>query len=334
VLVFVILLFGLSTRAVWMINMSNGMFSFPLSFTINRVSLLAIYFGFSLVSLEWVTLWRSLSGGNPRCIRIISIIFMIFLFILQAFFVCLCWISNSRELIWYSNTWGNNVDQIALSFYSFVVATFFLFYGRHFSRQVRSAVHYLSSKRILNTVKKVNIVSFLCAVSFAERTAFWIYGSLVFEIQVLPEGNVEDEIDWMLYPTLWYTVPDILPSLALLVVLTPKQGTEPADGGAQKTWSALDRELLPGAENSVIKDSSIPRQESEITSLTAKPIDRDIDSDNPGPYSAWHEGGEDLSTTPVHNNSYTKGSAKSYATNSSFGGSKDGHSSEQSQHEK
>jgi len=104
----------------------------------------------------------------------------------------------------------------------------------------------------------------------------------------------------------------------------------------KKTWSALDRELLPGdqEENSVIKDgSSVPRQESEITSLTAKPIDRDIDSDNPGPYSAWHEGGEDLSNTPVHN-SYTKGSAKSYATNSSFGGSKGGNSSEQSQHEK
>jgi len=254
--------------------------------------------------LEWVTLWTTLSGKDPRKFRIVALAVMSFLLLIQALFIIFFWVSQNQNLDFYNHSWGGNIDQIAISFYSFLVAVLFLIYGQQFSGHMKTVTqlsHATSNTKMRLSLKKVNYVSLLCTLSFAIRFVFWLYGTLVYEVKIVPRGSVEAAIDQALYPTMWYTVPDIVPSLALLKVLCPNY--KDRNSGQ---WSVLDTELLPGSQILPVLERdgddgcSLRRNESEITSLTNrdKPIDRDLESNTEKQSQAWHE--SRASSVPNH----------------------------------
>jgi len=73
------------------------------------------------------------------------------------------------------------------------------------------------------TLKKVNRAALVCTIVFGIRFLVWVYGSLVFSLDVIPKTDVIYDIDQFLYPTFHYTFPEIVSDTALLLVLSPNE---------------------------------------------------------------------------------------------------------------
>jgi len=71
------------------------------------------------------------------------------------------------------------------------------------------------------TLNKVNFTAFVCTVVFGIRFLSWAYGDLVFNLYIIPETTWMWDLDQIFYPTIHYTLPDIVPDVLLLHLLSP-----------------------------------------------------------------------------------------------------------------
>jgi len=106
-------------------------------------------------------------------------------------------------------------------------------------------------------------VALICTICFATRFIIWIvFGILYINFPVLPQTNTVSDIDSVFYPTLFYTIPDIVPSLSILFVMIPTQtGDTP--------FAEIDEDLKKEFVDSLVRSSFLPHidQDLEYTPL-------------------------------------------------------------------
>jgi len=73
------------------------------------------------------------------------------------------------------------------------------------------------------TVAKVNRTALVCTIVFGLRFISWLYGSLLFDLEVIPLTDWMLDIDQVFYPTVHYTLPDVVPDVVLLLLLSPNE---------------------------------------------------------------------------------------------------------------
>jgi len=103
--------------------------------------------------------------------------------------------------------------------YFFVTSVLFFMSGVSFRRGM--ATYLLQREHIKATLKKVNFTAFICTVIFGIRFISWAYGSLVYNLYLIPETTWMWDLDQIFYPTIHYTLPDIIPDIVLLRLLSP-----------------------------------------------------------------------------------------------------------------
>jgi len=71
-------------------------------------------------------------------------------------------------------------------------------------------------------LRKVTTVALLCTICFALRCIVWVIFGLLFEdFSLITQTHAVSVMDSIVYPTLFYTIPDVVPSLGILVVMIP-----------------------------------------------------------------------------------------------------------------
>jgi len=221
-------MFALFTRALWLYGKSRrGKYEFGYTqalFTVGRISLSAFCLAFILVALEWGTLYRKLRHKDTKCLRRSIIVACTLLISLQMLYIILGWALKDfpadTDNLWYAIDYKYNVDLLAMIIFFFLTSSLFLFYGIKITKQLRSASENNKGKKkkeMRSTLYKVIMVSSVCSLCFGMRCVCCLFISLTYIYKVGPPSL--HTFDQAIYPTLYYTVPEIIPSLTLVYVL-------------------------------------------------------------------------------------------------------------------
>jgi len=180
----------------------------------------AQFIGLVIVAIEWTALWHTLRERSPICIRLACISISSFLVLIQVVAICLVpfypvvdWEASQGSGDWYS------LDVWFISALFFVTSGLFFMSGVSFRRGMAT---FLSQRADIKlTLNKVNFTAFVCTVVFGIRFLSWAYGDLVFNLYIIPETTWMWDLDQIFYPTIHYTIPDIVPDVLLLHLLSP-----------------------------------------------------------------------------------------------------------------
>jgi len=91
-----------------------------------------------------------------------------------------------------------------------------------------------------STLSKVILVSSVCSVCFGLRCICALIVSITYIYKIGPSYFVT--FDQAIYPTLYYTAPEIIPSLTLVYVLLGFQGMGPPSTGLTKVVGSTENE--------------------------------------------------------------------------------------------
>jgi hypothetical protein len=208
-------MFAKGTESVWT-HTSELLF-----YSLNRVSLCTQFIGLTIVAVEWAALFIALRDKDPAIMRLTSFFLCGLLVFLQVVAMCLApfypvdWSPDSNS-VWYS------VDIWLIAVLFFLTSSLFFISGMKFGRGLDNLVSLPQrDEKIKFTLKKVNYTALICTIIFGIRFLSWAYGSLVFDLYLVDEKQWMWDIDQVLYPTVHYTLPDIIPDVVLLLLLSP-----------------------------------------------------------------------------------------------------------------
>ena len=142
-------------------------------------------------------------------------------------------------------SWKGKLDVILLCAVFVVLAGRFSLSARQFSRSLRvNTSHGRGSLNpvVLHTIKRVELLSLVCTLVFGLRFLLWAWGALVFDFKVLQLQGFSLWLENALYPTCYYTLPEVVASVALLLVLAPYQ--RPDDSERSETTAIRSRTLV------------------------------------------------------------------------------------------
>jgi len=78
------------------------------------------------------------------------------------------------------------------------------------------------SGELQSILRKVTTVALLCTICFALRCIVWVIFGLFYEdFSLITETHAVSVMDSIVYPTLFYTIPDVVPSVGILIVMIP-----------------------------------------------------------------------------------------------------------------
>jgi len=259
-LIIVSILLGLVMRGVWLIELTRDNrsdFAIQISKSLNQHSLCAFFLAFLIVSVEWVSLWMTLSGNDPHRFRVVAFYFSSLFFLVQLFYILLAWMQNA----WADDANYYSLDTLA-SMMAFTILSFIFFlYGTKIIQKLRSSSEE-ASRQIL---QKVTLVAKLCTSCFAFRTLFWIYGSLAVTFGVLGDSPAIDIFSQIFYPTFLYTIPEIVSSFALLYIMIPHPDENEKPEMSQMSSNSDNFVLLLNNDLSKMQRFKFP--ESSMTNL-------------------------------------------------------------------
>jgi len=227
---------GFALRVVWMIghaimNPQPEGDESKLSFILNRIAIAVHFLPFIVVFLDWLT---SLQSQFKRTIEhCIATLVGLFLF---------------AELVNIILVLAKVVDVNGTSWYDFIDFTVILAFNFALILVLLCSDSYTlnndhsESWRLYSRLRPAVIICVLC---FFLRIIFWIYGSLVYDFQVISSSGAANQIDIIIYPTCWYTIPEILPAFAVLSLLLP---TGPSTQTGAKINEGEDRNESSGFE--------------------------------------------------------------------------------------
>jgi len=261
------ILIALFVRALWMFGRARPgnwevMYSATLYF-LNRVSLCVLFYAFSTVCMEWACLFAFIRRDETYRIRRFWLIGTATLFTTEAVYVACHYtiesLNDEENALW-------NIDILVLIASYFVIGLTFYIYGMKVNSQIEAAEQVMGVGAA-ETLKKVRVVALVCTVIFAMRFAVWLLGTLMFDWNVIAHTTVLMDIDEIVYPTFYYTIPDVIPSVCVLAVLTPSERND----GATALLNTKSNSLTEEDEENIDDDGSLNPQTTPHQSSGKQP---------------------------------------------------------------
>jgi len=190
-----------------------------LCFILDRVSLCTDIFAFFIVAAEFGV---QVGEQDPVVLRWVTLAIVLLVSIVQVGYILLR-VLDVIDI----GTWYENVDLIVLLFLCWMTSLAFFQYGRKLSTQLALDVAdpYRNENQkyeIGDTARKVKALSVVASLCFGLRTCFWIYGACIFDWEILRFEGFVASLDPYIYPTFYYTLPDLIPSIVMLHMILSK----------------------------------------------------------------------------------------------------------------
>lgn len=207
---------SLALRSVWMFAHGDPAYFDShalLLATFNRFSMLLFFTGFSSVVLQWGLAIRKIQLADTKAYTIVALSLCAVLWVVQILFMVfsLAGIIDVNE----NRSSGSlyKADNVALALCFLFPALAFLLYLKQFEEVMKQ-----QGKGNTEAVRVTRAFSFLVVGCFILRFVVYLYGAVIWT-QALEDANPWLKgLDSVLYPTFFYTVPEILPALATVVL--------------------------------------------------------------------------------------------------------------------
>jgi hypothetical protein len=189
------------------------------------------FLGFLRIAMEWGLLWASLRGQDSarRVIYIVSWLLMLFVCgTAIAMVVLILLFPDSRE---YSEPGLVRAIPTILNNSIFLLVGFGLAWqGRTFHVFFEETPDTREKRRAARTLRRIVGLSAVCALMFLLRALAQLHGMLVYDMEVLPKTAMQETINEILFPTMYYTLPELIPSVVLVLVLAPNKNLRMFEG--------------------------------------------------------------------------------------------------------
>jgi hypothetical protein len=207
---------SLGLRSVWIFAHGNPSYFDShalLLATFNRFSMLLFFTGFSSVVVQWGLTIRKIQLMDTKRYTVGAVTLCGLLWLVQLLFmVCsLAGIIDVNENR--SSASFYKADNVALALCFLFPALAFISYLKQFER-----VMLQQGKGKTEAVRVTRAFSLLVGACFILRFVVYLYGAVIWT-QALEDANPWlGGLDNVLYPTFFYTVPEVLPALATVVL--------------------------------------------------------------------------------------------------------------------
>jgi len=251
-----------------------------------------------VVVVEWTFLWLRLKGqyGEQKMKQRCSV-FGIFFTTLQILYIIFSFFEPVQE----GRLQYFGIDSVVVMWLFFFFALGFYIYSRAFRKRLAFAGDERSLVKAHETLRKVNEVSLLCSGFFLLRALLFSFGAFVWNLEIIPLTTFVEDMDYIFYPTFYYTLPDVVSFIALLRIMTPNEGRQSKKQSVHST-------LLTGSDQ-LNSPSSGPLDQSFLSSPKMDPISLEQRSREPS--------GENNNPNSKSNSFGNSGNTNSFGTGSS-----------------
>lgn len=211
-----LVLLALIVRTVWMFARTGPA---PTLFTshrflfafLNRLSLLVFFTAFTIVVARWGITVRQIQRKSSKAYLIGIIVGCSILWLFQLVFLGVTGALDWPEKSYHHDEFWYKMDSVAISLCFLFPALAFVRYLRQFNLLMGDRVN-LPSDRSRNAKSNMRRFSFIVVVCFTLRFVAFLYGAIY-------GGSAKTQsFDAIIYPTFFYTIPDIVPAFAILIL--------------------------------------------------------------------------------------------------------------------
>lgn len=207
---------SLGLRSVWMSAHGNLSYfnSHALLFaTFNRFSMLLFFTGFSYVVGHWGVTIRHIQGVDTKFYTIGAVTLCGLLWLIQIVFMVMSLAGVIDVNANLSSASFYKADNVGLALCFLLPALAFMFYLKQFERVIAKEGQGQSE-----AVRVTRGFSVFVAACFALRFLVYLYGAVIWTQELEDQHPWLNGVDDVLYPTFFYTVPEILPALAMVIL--------------------------------------------------------------------------------------------------------------------
>jgi len=222
---------ALLARTIWFLllgherRVSNDSFTrTTVSWLIDAGVLPLFFVGFLRIAMEWGLLWASLRGQG-RARRVIHILSWALMF-----FVCGTAIAMVVLTLLFPDTRRYDEGGFIRAIPTILNNSVFLLMGFGLAWQGRTFHVFFAQtpdtrekRRAARTLRRIVGLSVVCALMFFLRALAQLHGLLVYDFKVVPRTETQEMINHILFPTMYHTLPELIPSVVLVLVLAPNR---------------------------------------------------------------------------------------------------------------
>jgi len=181
--------------------------------TFNRFSMLLFFTGFSSVVVQWGLTIRKIQCVDTKAYTIGAVTMCCILWLIQILFMVfsLAGVIDVNENR--SSASFYKADNVSLALCFLFPALAFLFYLKQFEYVMTQ-----QGQGKTEAVRVTRAFSLLVGACFTLRFVVYLYGAVIWTQELEDRNSWLKGLDDVLYPTFFYTVPEILPALATVVL--------------------------------------------------------------------------------------------------------------------